>query len=326
MVAANDLGRTRTLRDPGTVLAVLSNAGIFLSGPENYKWDDLLLGQGRLLRLVSVVPWIFALAVAIRKRNVLALGGIAWAIAALPPIAFIHQAPFPRHYYIALPGIAVFFASVVLSRRIAAVLMPMMAVVSALNVALYADQSWVAMGSRMTRQYLSALEAAVERTDRTEFYVAADSDPHFYWHIDGGAAVPYLLGKNLRFQFESLQQPIPIDSFFKNRLNIVTAVDGDTRRQFRRPSSCDGTGSPNLFVDSRAGGNLGQMYGHLPKVKANPRWRVDFGGALKSLIRDGIVQSGFGVYTGSAELKDDRLWVLPIKRFLEELSAGNILT
>lgn len=206
------------------LLAQGAKAALFY--PENYKWDDLLFGHGRVLRLIWVLPWIFALGLAIRKRNWLALSGIAWAMAALPPIAFIHQAPFPRHYYLALPGIAVFFASVVQSHRMAAALIPMLALTSLLNVALYAEQSWVAVGSRMTKQYLSAVRTTAERTGRTEFYISAESDPSFYWAIDGGAAVPYLLGKDIRFHFASLQQPIPVDSLFTNRLNVVTATDG----------------------------------------------------------------------------------------------------
>jgi hypothetical protein len=181
---------------------------------------------------MTIVPWLLALAVAIRKRNILALGGLAWAVAALPPIAFIHVQPFPRDYYLALPGIAIFFASVVQSRRAAAALMPVLALASMLNIALYADQSWVAVGSRMTRQYLTSLSTAVEKTGRTEFYVTADSDPNFYWDIDGGAAVPYLLGKDVRFQFAALRQPIPLDSFFENRVNVIAAVNGRIADRF----------------------------------------------------------------------------------------------
>ena len=60
-------------------------------------------------------------------------------------------------------------------------------------------------------------------------------------------------------------------------------------------------------------------------MKAATQWRREFGGALKSLIADRIVQSGFGVYTGSVELKDGPLRVLPVKKFLAELANGNVL-
>jgi hypothetical protein len=46
---------------------------------------------------------------------------------------------------------------------------------------------------------------------------------------------------------------------------------------------------------------------------------------LKSLIDDGVVQAGFGVYTGTTELKDGPLRVFPLKQFLKELSSGKVL-
>ena len=211
-------------------LAQGAKAAIFY--PENYKWDSLFLGHGRLLRLISLLPWAFALFVAAWKRNVLALGGLAWAVAALPPVAFIHQAPYPRHYYLALPGIAVFFAAVVQNRRIGAALMPVLALLSLFDVALYAKESWVVVASRMTKQYISSLQTTIKTTGKTEFYVSADSDPGIYWDIDGGAGVPYILGNDLRFEFASLQQPIPIDNLYQNRLNIVTAVGGKIKDSF----------------------------------------------------------------------------------------------
>ena len=68
----------------------------------------------------------------------------------------------------------------------------------------------------------------------------------------------------------------------------------------------------------------------MPKACSNPvaatQWRREFGGPLKSLIEDGIVQFGFGVYTGTVELKDGPLRVLPLGKFLTELAAGNVLS
>ena len=60
------------------------------------------------------------------------------------------------------------------------------------------------------------------------------------------------------------------------------------------------------------------------EVKAATQWRREFGGPLKWLIEDGVVQRGFGVYTGTAELKDGPLRVLPLVKFLTELAAGNV--
>ncbi|MBM3820582.1 MAG: hypothetical protein FJW14_16415 [Acidimicrobiia bacterium] len=61
------------------------------------------------------------------------------------------------------------------------------------------------------------------------------------------------------------------------------------------------------------------------EVKASATWRREFGGPLKALVADGIVRAGFGVYTGTAELKDGPLRVLPLKTFFRELAAGRVL-
>lgn len=58
-------------------------------------------------------------------------------------------------------------------------------------------------------------------------------------------------------------------------------------------------------------------------MKAAKRWRAGFGSPLKDLLHDGVVASGFGVYTGATELKDGPLTVLPLKRFLGKLAAGD---
>jgi hypothetical protein len=61
------------------------------------------------------------------------------------------------------------------------------------------------------------------------------------------------------------------------------------------------------------------------EVKAAAQWRREFGGPLKSLIEDGVVHAGFGVYTGTPELRDGPLRVFPLKQFLKELSSGGVL-
>jgi len=60
------------------------------------------------------------------------------------------------------------------------------------------------------------------------------------------------------------------------------------------------------------------------EVKAANRWRNEYGAALKSLIAGGNLRSGYGVYTGDTELKDGPLHILPLKRFLKELSQGSL--
>jgi hypothetical protein len=61
------------------------------------------------------------------------------------------------------------------------------------------------------------------------------------------------------------------------------------------------------------------------EVKAAATWRSEYGTSLKSLIAQGSLQAAYGVYLGETELKDGALRVLPIGRFLKELSCGTIL-
>ena len=60
-------------------------------------------------------------------------------------------------------------------------------------------------------------------------------------------------------------------------------------------------------------------------VKSSQTWRREFGGPLKSLLADRVVHAGYGVYTGSAELKDGPLRVLPLLRFFKQLASGHVL-
>ena len=61
------------------------------------------------------------------------------------------------------------------------------------------------------------------------------------------------------------------------------------------------------------------------EVKAADRWRADSGRSLRDLMGAGLVQRGFGVYLGDRELKDGRVRVLPLRRFLKALGAGQVL-
>jgi hypothetical protein len=61
------------------------------------------------------------------------------------------------------------------------------------------------------------------------------------------------------------------------------------------------------------------------EVKAAAIWRNENSAPLRSLIDAGALQVGYGVYTGTAELKDGPLRILPLSRFLGELSSGTVL-
>ena len=45
----------------------------------------------------------------------------------------------------------------------------------------------------------------------------------------------------------------------------------------------------------------------------------------QTLLADGVLTSGHGVYTGPTELKDGPLRVWPLMRFFKELASGSIL-
>lgn len=89
---------------------------------------------------------------------------------------------------------------------------------------------------------------------------------------------------------------------------------GGDLRYWRTPS-----GSEVDFVWTRGKRAVGI------EVKASPQWRHDFGAVLKSLVADRVITSSFGVYTGSAELKDGPVRVLPLKTFFVQLTGGNVL-
>ena len=61
------------------------------------------------------------------------------------------------------------------------------------------------------------------------------------------------------------------------------------------------------------------------EVKAAATWRKEHGAALKSLIKAGALRTGYGVYTGTLELKDGPVRVFPLSRFLRKLASGALL-
>ncbi len=69
--------------------------------------------------------------------------------------------------------------------------------------------------------------------------------------------------------------------------------------------------------------NSGLARRHSKLVTRIPR--TEFGGSLKNLIANRILKTGYGVYTGTAALKDGPLRVLPLKPFLKALAAGDVL-
>jgi hypothetical protein len=57
-----------------------------------------------------------------------------------------------------------------------------------------------------------------------------------------------------------------------------------------------------------------------------PAWRPRDGAALQALIRQRVVQRGFGIYLGKAPQRDGTLNALPLSDFLTQLHRGKILS
>ena len=139
------------------------------------------------------------------------------------------------------------------------------------------------------------------------------ASPKFYLFDPG---VVRALAGRLREPLDGTERGFLLETWILHELRAAMSFQnlGGELRHWRTPA-----GSEVDFVWTRANRAVGI------EVKTNTQWRADFGGPLKSMVAGRIVQSGFGVYTGSVELKDGSLRVLPLKKFLQELAAGNIL-
>jgi uncharacterized protein len=139
------------------------------------------------------------------------------------------------------------------------------------------------------------------------------ASPKFYLFDCG---VTRALAGRLREPIDGLERGFLLETWILHELRAAIAYKGlgGELRYWRTPS-----GSEVDFIWTRARRAVGV------EVKAAARWRREFGAPLKSLIEDGVVQAGFGVYTGAVELKDGPLRVLPLTTFLEELGAGKVL-
>jgi predicted AAA+ superfamily ATPase len=139
------------------------------------------------------------------------------------------------------------------------------------------------------------------------------ASPKFYLFDCGVARA---LAGRIREPIDGLERGFLLENWILHELRATIAYEGlgGELRYWRTPS-----GSEVDFIWTRARRAVGI------EVKAATQWRREFGGPLKSLIEDRIVQAGFGVYTGTVELKDGPLRVLPLRKFLTELAAGNVL-
>jgi uncharacterized protein len=139
------------------------------------------------------------------------------------------------------------------------------------------------------------------------------ASPKFYLFDPG---VVRALGGRLREPLDGSERGFLLETWVLHELRAYLAFQnlGGELRYWRTPA-----GSEVDFVWTRGKRAIGI------EVKAAPTWRKEFGGPLKDLLTAGIVTAGFGIYTGTAELKDGPLRVLPLKSFLKALTNGNVL-
>lgn len=118
------------------------------------------------------------------------------------------------------------------------------------------------------------------------------ASPKFYLFDSGVARA---LAGQLREPIDGLERGFLLETWMLHELRAAMAYEGlgGELRYWRTPA-----GSEVDFIWTRAKRAVGI------EVKAAAEWRRDFGGPLKSLLDAGVTQSGFGVYTGTVELKE----------------------
>jgi hypothetical protein len=216
---------------PERVLELIQGAKAAAFYPENYTLDFLVPG-GNLLRMGAALVLGALVILAVRRNKSLAFSGMAWIVIALAPVLFIQQAPSARHYHLALPGFSIRFAGAMSSWRSIVLALPLFALSTVTNVALYARTSWVVVGAQTTKSYLRNIQSMRDVTGRSHFYVVAAADPAFYFHIDGGSAVPEMIERDVTFQFGPLNQPFPTDQWLFNSVNVVAPSRGTVEDAF----------------------------------------------------------------------------------------------
>jgi predicted AAA+ superfamily ATPase len=147
---------------------------------------------------------------------------------------------------------------------------------------------------------------------RRQAKVKEVASPKFYLFDTG---VVRALAGRLREPLDGMERGFLLETWILHELRAAVSFNntGGELSYWRTPAR-----SEVDFIWTRARKAIGI------EVKSSGQWR-GYGGPLKSLIDAGMIHSGFGVYSGKAELKDGPLRILPLKKFLKELSAGNIL-
>ena len=139
------------------------------------------------------------------------------------------------------------------------------------------------------------------------------ASPKFYLFDPGVART---LAGRLREPLDASERGFLLETWVLHELRAAIAAEnaGGGLYYWRTPS-----GSEVDFIWTRGSHAVGL------EVKAGNTWRREYGASLKSLIAQGKLSAGYGVFLGNSELKDGPLRVFPLKRFLKELTSGNIL-
>ncbi len=136
------------------------------------------------------------------------------------------------------------------------------------------------------------------------------ASPKFYLFDPGVARA---LAGRLREPLDGMERGFLLETWVLHELRsaIVSQNLGGELSYWRTPAKTEVD-----FIWSRSQHAVGF------EIKAATVWRSEFGKTLKELIAEGIIKRGFGVYTGTKELKDGPLRILPLKDFLRSLFTG----
>jgi uncharacterized protein len=139
------------------------------------------------------------------------------------------------------------------------------------------------------------------------------ASPKFYLFDPG---VVRALAGRLREPLEAGERGFLLETWMLHELRSAMAAQdtGGQLHYWRTPS-----GTEVDFIWTRAEHAVGL------EVKSATTWRNEYGTALKSLLAQGNLEAAYGVYLGTAQLKDGALRILPVRQFLRELASGNVL-
>ena len=139
------------------------------------------------------------------------------------------------------------------------------------------------------------------------------ASPKFYLFDPGVARA---LAGRVREPLDGSERGFLLETWILHELRAAVAFQnlGGQLHYWRTPS-----GSEVDFIWTRGDRAIGI------EIKAATTWRGEYGATIKTLIADGVLTDGYGVYAGSSDLKDGPLLIRPINHFLRELADGKVL-